>query len=86
MSKETKETDLKESNIYINWLERSIVDEYLNYYNYSEFKNLKPLGNGAHGSVSRANWRNTYGFFALKSFDNDKITLKEVVNEACTNL
>ncbi|PKB97497.1 kinase-like protein [Rhizophagus irregularis] len=78
MSKETKETDLKESNIYIDWLEKSIADEYINYYAYSEFKNLKPLGSGLYGSVSRANWKNTDGFFALKTFNNDKITLKEI--------
>ncbi|GBB85704.1 hypothetical protein RclHR1_12190008 [Rhizophagus clarus] len=79
MSKKTKEIDLKEPNNYINWLEKSIVDEYINYYNYSEFKNLKPLGSGSYGNVVRANWKN--GFFALKTFKNDKITLKEVVNE-----
>ncbi|CAB4387562.1 unnamed protein product [Rhizophagus irregularis] len=78
MSKETKETDLKESNIYIDWLEKSIADEYINYYAYSEFKHLKPLGSGSYGSVSRANWKNTDGFFALKAFNNDKITLKEI--------
>ncbi|CAB5363149.1 unnamed protein product [Rhizophagus irregularis] len=81
MSKETKETDPKDSNIYIDWLEKSIVDEYINYYDYSEFKNLEPLGNGSYGSVVRAKWRNSDTFFALKTFNNDKITLKEVVNE-----
>jgi len=29
----------------------------------------------------RANWKNADYFFALKSFNNDKVTLKEVVNE-----
>ncbi|GBC52592.2 uncharacterized protein OCT59_028773 [Rhizophagus irregularis] len=79
MSKEMKETDLKESNYYIDWLEKSIANEYLNYYEYSEFKNLKPLGSGSYGSVVRVNWKNA--LFALKTFNNDKITLKEVVNE-----
>ncbi|POG59665.1 hypothetical protein GLOIN_2v828855 [Rhizophagus irregularis DAOM 181602=DAOM 197198] len=79
MSKETKETELKESNIYIDWLEKSIDDEHINYYNYSEFKSLKHLGSGACGSVSRANWKNS--LFALKSFSNDYETLKVVVNE-----
>ncbi|RGB35179.1 kinase-like domain-containing protein, partial [Rhizophagus diaphanus] len=81
MSKVTKETDLKESNIYIDWLEKSINDEYINYYNYLEFKNLNPLGSGSYGRVFRANWKNTDGIFALKTFNNDKITLKEIVNE-----
>ncbi|PKY55961.1 kinase-like protein [Rhizophagus irregularis] len=79
MSKETKETDLKASNIYIDWLEKSIDDEYINYFNYSEFKNLESLGSGACGNVVRANWKN--GLFALKTFDNNYITVKEVVNE-----
>ena len=83
MSKETKETELKESNIYIDWLEKSINDEYINYYNYLEFKNLNPLGSGSYGRVFRANWKNTDGIFALKTFNNDKITLKEIVNEVC---
>lgn len=33
--------DLKK---YINWLEKSIDDEYLDYYKYSEFKNIQQLG------------------------------------------
>ncbi len=33
------------------------------------------------GNVIRANWKNTNRLFALKSFNIDKITLKEVVNE-----
>ncbi|RGB37964.1 kinase-like domain-containing protein [Rhizophagus diaphanus] len=77
-----EETGLKEPNYYINWLEKSIADEYLNYYEYSEFKNLKPIGNGSFGSVIRANWKNSGNFFALKTFKNNcNTTLKELVNE-----
>ncbi|CAG8761933.1 7235_t:CDS:1, partial [Rhizophagus irregularis] len=47
-SNESKETDPKESNIYIVWLEKSVADEHINYYNYSEFKNLEPLGSGSY--------------------------------------
>ena len=79
------EPDLKKSNIYKDWLEKSIVDEYINYYNYSEFKNLKFIGSGSYGSVTRANWKNIDGFFALKTFNDDKMTLKEVVNEVKKN-
>ncbi|CAG8683648.1 8450_t:CDS:2 [Funneliformis mosseae] len=35
----------------------------------------------AEENVVRANWKNPDRFFALKSFNNDMITLKEVVNE-----
>jgi hypothetical protein len=78
MSKETKEADLKEPKI---WFEKSIVDEYINNYNYSEFKNFKLLGIGAFGKVYRTNWKSTDSFFVLKIFNNDKMALKEVVNE-----
>jgi len=77
-------TDL---NFYIDWLENSIADEYFTYYEYSDFKNLQPIGNGSFGKVTRANWKNADRFFALKSFNNNnfnnnkKVTLNEVVNE-----
>ena len=74
-------TDIKESSFYIDWLEKSITDEYFNHYEYSDFKNLQSIGIGSFGNVMRANWKNTNRLFALKSFNNDKITLKEVVNE-----
>ena len=77
----SNENDLKKSNVYISWLEKSIVNEYLNYYEYSEFINLQPIGSGSFGSVVRANWKNHDKFFALKTFNNDKTTLKEIVNE-----
>lgn len=53
MSKEMKET--VESNYYINWFEKSVTDEYLNYYKYTEFRNLKLIGSGLFRSVVRAN-------------------------------
>uniref|UniRef100_U9U092 non-specific serine/threonine protein kinase n=1 Tax=Rhizophagus irregularis (strain DAOM 181602 / DAOM 197198 / MUCL 43194) TaxID=747089 RepID=U9U092_RHIID len=82
MSKETKETDPKEPNYYIKWLEKSIANEYLNYYEYSEFKNSELIGSGSHGSVFRANRKNAGNFFALKTFKNyDNTMLKELVNE-----
>ena len=73
-------TDIKESRLYIDWLEKSIIDKYINYYEYSDFKNLQSIGEGGIGNVMRANWKSNH-FFALKSFKNDKATLKEVVNE-----
>ena len=72
--------DIKESSFYIDWLEKCITDEYFNHYEYSEFKNLQYIGEGSFGKIMRANWKSNH-FFALKSFKNDKVTLKEVVNE-----
>ncbi len=75
------DTDIKDLNFYINWLEKSIIDKCFNYYEYSDFKNIQSVGKGSFGNVVRANWKNIDYLFALKSFNNDKVTLKEVVNE-----
>ncbi|GBB91007.1 hypothetical protein RclHR1_01810010 [Rhizophagus clarus] len=64
-----------------NWLEQSISGEFITKYEYSEFKIIRKIGKGSFGSVSSAYWKNTDKVFALKSFCNDKTTLKEVVNE-----
>ena len=77
----TNDPNISESNAYINWLEKSIINEYINYYNYSEFKNLKQIGSGSYGNVDRANWKNANRSFALKSFSNNKQTLKKIVKE-----
>ncbi|RIA87250.1 kinase-like domain-containing protein [Glomus cerebriforme] len=71
----------KDANEYIDWLEKSIANEYFNYYEYSEFENLETIGKGSYGSVVRAKWKNA-GFFVIKIFNkNYETTLKEVVNE-----
>ncbi|CAB5370801.1 unnamed protein product [Rhizophagus irregularis] len=61
--------------------EKSIVEEYITHYEYSEFKIIRKIGNGSFGSVYCASWKNTDQIFALKCFNGDKPTLKEVVNE-----
>ena len=43
--------------------------------------NIQPIGKGSYGNVVRANLKNSNHNFALKSFNIDKQTLKEVVNE-----
>lgn len=66
---------------YIDWLEKSIVNEHIKYYDYKDFHDIKPIGSGASGSICRTNWKNTDTIFALKSFYNQRSTLKEIVNE-----
>ncbi|PKK58397.1 kinase-like protein, partial [Rhizophagus irregularis] len=66
------------SNIDIEWLEKSISDGRIRYYEPSDFKDIKPIGRGSFGDVFRANWKNIS--FALKSF-NDEQTLKGIVKE-----
>ena len=42
---------------------------------------MQQIGNGAFGSIFRANWKSTDTVLVLKSFSNQTSTLKEVVNE-----
>ena len=76
---------INDSNKYVDWLEKSITDGYISYYEYSEFNNIQSLGNGSFGSVVRANWKNTDTILALKSFYKQTSTTsplyKEVVDE-----
>ena len=73
----SNKTDLKDND----WLENSISNEHVRYYEYTDFKNIKKIGKGSFGNVVRANWKDTDRFFALKLFNNDSVSLKEVVNE-----
>ena len=82
----SNKTDLKESNPYIDWLENSIANEHFIYYKYSDFKNIQKIGKGLFGNVVRVNWKDTGLIFALKSFNNDKQALKEIVKEVNTYL
>jgi serine/threonine protein kinase len=75
MSKNTHD-----SSYYIYWLERSITEEHINYYKFSDFKNMRLIGSGAYGNVNLVNWKNDH-LFALKSYSKDKQTLEEFVNE-----
>ena len=66
---------------YIDWLKN------LNHYEYSEFKNIQQIGKGSFGIIKCANWKNTDTILVLKSFiNNEKSTLKEIVNEVCNNI
>jgi hypothetical protein len=76
----SNDTEIKDSSYYIDRLEKSIYEGRIKYYEYSDFKNLQSLGSGSYGNVVRVDWENDQ-VYVLKSFNNDKITLKEVVNE-----
>lgn len=76
MSKEAFERD---SDYCVDWLEKSITEEYFHYYEYSKFENIQEIGNKKASRVYRAKWKNTDHFCVLKSF-HDK-SFKDVVNE-----
>lgn len=73
-------TNHETNPIFHRWLEKSINQEHIIYYEFSDFNNLEPIGKGLFGSVFRANWKNNDTIFAIKKF-NDNKTIKEVVNE-----
>ncbi|CAG8736022.1 5668_t:CDS:1, partial [Funneliformis mosseae] len=43
---------------YIEWLEKSIANKYVNHFEYSEFQDFRLIGNGAFGEVMHAYWKN----------------------------
>jgi serine/threonine protein kinase len=66
---------------YNNWLETSINNGCIEYFEYSNFENIQSIGRGTFGSVVRANWKNTNKFYALKSFNNEEAALFKIVRE-----
>ena len=72
--------------VNVNWLENFITEKCIKCYKYSDFINVQHIGKGSFGNVVRVNYKTTGNFFALKSFNNDEITLKEVVNEVLYNV
>ncbi|CAB4373851.1 unnamed protein product [Rhizophagus irregularis] len=77
----TSKSSNTDTNKWIKWIENGIVDEYINYHNYNEFKNVQRIGFGAFGNVYRATWESSDTVVALKSFEIDNCIMKEVVNE-----
>ncbi|UZO11059.1 uncharacterized protein OCT59_002633 [Rhizophagus irregularis] len=51
------------------------------YYNYSDFSNIKEIGEGKFGKVYRAERRNSEQYFVLKSLNFDKDIFEEIVRE-----
>lgn len=74
-------SEIQDLNYNINWLDNSITEDYIKFYEYSEFKDNQQIGKGSFGEVHRVNWKNSDRIFALKFFNNDELTLKEVVKE-----
>jgi hypothetical protein len=67
------------TNICIDWLEKAISENYIKYYDYTEFTNKEVISNGSFGNVFRANWKDSDTVMALKHSYN--LTIKEIVNE-----
>ncbi|CAJ0824515.1 15112_t:CDS:10 [Entrophospora sp. SA101] len=65
---------------WVDWIERAIEDEHINFYDYQKFENIHKIGMGGFGKVYKANL-NTGDEVALKSFYKESFNIKEVVNE-----
>ena len=75
-------TEFKDSNEWISWIEEAISKKHIKYYEYEYFCNTKEIGYGSFGKVYRANWKNSDKYLALKSFFNlDDATEKKIIHE-----
>jgi hypothetical protein len=52
MAENSKTKDL---NYYTDWLDKSITEEHIKYYEYSDFTNIQQIGKGSYGIVIRVN-------------------------------
>jgi len=75
----TTEKQINDSNDDFDWLEKAISENYIKYYDYTEFINKEEVSSGSYGNVSRANWRDSDTVMAIKYSYNS--TIKEIVNE-----
>ena len=82
MSDNTEIEATNNSNEWINWIEVAIANDYIKYYEYKHFNNIKEIGSGGFGKVYCANWKNSNQYFALKYFTKpDDATVEEIVHE-----
>lgn len=82
MSDKIASNDLNEC---INYIEEAITKKYIKYYEYKNFHNIEKIRNSTFGEIYCANLKNSEQYFALKSFNLDKFTIKEIVNEVFVN-
>ena len=66
-------------NDYVNWVEKAITENYIKYYNYSDFTSMKEINNGSVGNIYQASWKGTDTLLVVKS--SYKLSIEEIVNE-----
>jgi hypothetical protein len=62
-------------------IEQCVKEKHLEYFEYSEFDKMEETVDILIDKVYRANWKQNEKPLALKSFNLDDITVKEIVNE-----
>ena len=75
----TTDNRIKDSNDYVDWVEKAVTENYIKYYNYSDFTNMKEINNGSVGNIYQANWKGTDTLLVVKS--SYKLSIEEIVNE-----
>ncbi|CAG8614599.1 23129_t:CDS:2, partial [Racocetra persica] len=67
------------------WLEKAIVENYINIFDYADFTNFKHIGDGSFATVRSANWLSRGTKVALKSLKRglkfDEVAMKEFMRE-----
>ena len=58
-------TSEKQASAYVDWIEKAISKNYINYYDHSEFTNAEVIENRSFGKMYRANWKGTDTLFAI---------------------
>ena len=75
----TTENQTKDPNDCVDWVEKAVTENYIKYYNYTDFTNMKEINNGSVGNIYQANWKGTDALLVVKS--SYKLSVKEIVNE-----
>ena len=73
---------MDDSNDCVDWIEKALAENYIKYYNYAEFTDMKEINNGSVGSIFQASWKGTDTLLVVKS--SYKLTVKEILNEVFT--
>ena len=68
-----------DSNDCVNWIEKAVTENYIKYYNYAEFTNLKEINHGSVGNIFQASWKGAVTFLVVKY--SYKLSVEEIVNE-----
>ena len=71
--------DTNDSNTCVDWIEKAIDENYIKYYDYAGFNDVKEINSGSVGNIFRAKWKGSDTVMVLKS--SYKLSVKEVVNE-----
>ncbi len=72
------------------WIDIKIKDDEINYFEYSEFSNMEKVGEGAFGSVNRADWKSCGIKIALKVLANNpsinEVNMNKFLKEVILNI